>query len=238
MHSADFEEALLSSQLLQSSLSATSAITHGIVAYSNATNSSPFAQLATPTAPNNNGNISNVACNNNTLPQNHPITTQEYWAALSACNSSTTNNYMNNNQNHSLVSPNNGRALSTKAEFAELAALDSEPQRKFPAAPQGRQPFGCLTNSNNFPTIAERQRVELGKKQQLQQKVNKDFRNEPERVKYLERRSKNNEAAKNSRTKRREREQFMSRRMEELEKENQRLREELAEERRKNQTKN
>ena len=88
-----------------------------------------------------------------------------------------------------------------------------------------RQPFSCLTNQENNNNKREKQR---GEQQQ------KEFENENERLKYWERRSKNNEAAKQSRAKRREREQQLSQRVSELERENSRLREELAKERQKN----
>jgi hypothetical protein len=89
-----------------------------------------------------------------------------------------------------------------------------------------RQPFSCLTN-----VVVKKEAALANAKQE-----EKEFRTEFERNKYWERRARNNEAAKNSRTKRREREEHLGRRVAELEKENQRLREELAEEKRKNRT--
>jgi hypothetical protein len=91
---------------------------------------------------------------------------------------------------------------------------------------QQRQPFSCLTN-------AQENNNKRGEKRGGEQQQ-KEFENENERLKYWERRSKNNEAAKQSRAKRREREQQLSQRVSELEKENSRLREELAKERQKN----
>uniref|UniRef100_A0A1I8B9L6 BZIP domain-containing protein n=1 Tax=Meloidogyne hapla TaxID=6305 RepID=A0A1I8B9L6_MELHA len=90
-----------------------------------------------------------------------------------------------------------------------------------------RQPFSCLTNNNLV--------LEKSFEHQNIRKCpsSKEFQTEMELIKYRERRSKNNEAAKHSRTKRREREQLLQQRVMELERENSRLRNELEEEKRK-----
>uniref|UniRef100_A0A183CMA7 MHD domain-containing protein n=1 Tax=Globodera pallida TaxID=36090 RepID=A0A183CMA7_GLOPA len=75
-----------------------------------------------------------------------------------------------------------------------------------------RRPFDNISNSSNAA---------------LNCVGNREFRTELERHRYLERRSKNNEAAKQSRNKRREREKYLEERVKLLEEENQRLKEAL-----------
>jgi len=106
-----------------------------------------------------------------------------------------------------------------------------------------RQPFSCLTNNNLVEEINLEKGLEHSSSLIKTENNNilkcpsstattKEFRTELERLKYWERRSKNNEAAKHSRTKRREREQLLQQKVMELERENLRLRNELEEEKR------
>ncbi|KAL3097455.1 hypothetical protein niasHS_003903 [Heterodera schachtii] len=82
-----------------------------------------------------------------------------------------------------------------------------------------RRPFNNILNSNNTPP--------------LNSATSKGFRTELEKQRYLERRSRNNEAAKQSRNKRREREKFLEERVKLLEDENKHLKEALAKEQKK-----